>query len=776
MDQHEPPPHKEGHRSKGTSPHSTTLHILTATYGPSEGRRLLDGTLVDFSNRASFVPYTRDVRPFLAALVKSEQDHESEISKSEGPCFNVENKNNIALMDGRSMNTVFGDPCPGTTKILRVEYRLRDEFWIMDTDSVTTDSELIGVKDSSNGKKRLLRMTSRVYQSTFAEHDRVLLKRQDALFTLPDATQEEEDGMKDVTTTDNGQSECSFARQKEENYSVRLSNSTPNSSLSHVKSQSSASCGISLSRTNPTSNLFISTSPWRLARNISEITLPLILPYLAVRERAMCQLVCSSWREIVLERGIAVVVDVNDTGLFPKHNTFPHESSTNFGALSPFIPPSPSVESESHPSLQDSEQRDSSRALLRGLLTHSHSSLESLVLNDYLPLRPLLDLHPTLPYLRKLKRLDISRIPSITDDTLQLISTFIGTRLEVLYMKGLSQISNAGVVHLVRSCTNLRVLDVSYLHQLEDEVGIAIGNHLTKLEILHGRDNYRWTNASVDLITTNCKNLVQATFWGCIRLTHVHFSETDDKTSSSVNRNSNSLSDEMPLISSISYTNHSKIILLNLWGCHGLTNSSASLMSSLPHLRSLCVSECHKLSDAFVVGVAQSLPQLIHLQLRYLRRITDLSIDAIASRLIGLYSLDVSFCTKLTVGGLTKLLCERCDSLSELRIFSCRQLNLEGGSITSNGGSARIGIGGGRRLARALASVRQNGILSVLDARACDDQASMARDETFLQVMSDLGFEEELRGFFRRPALSSEAVRRQLNATFSCDIRSLGEV
>jgi hypothetical protein len=40
----------------------------------------------------------------------------------------------------------------------------------------------------------------------------------------------------------------------------------------------------------------------------------------------------------------------------------------------------------------------------------------------------------------------------------------------------------------VRTFTNLRVLHVSSLSQLEDEVEIAIGNHLTKLEVCHSRD------------------------------------------------------------------------------------------------------------------------------------------------------------------------------------------------------------------------------------------------------------------------------------------------
>ena len=138
-----------------------------------------------------------------------------------------------------------------------------------------------------------------------------------------------------------------------------------------------------------------------------------------------------------------------------------------------------------------------------------------------------MDLHPALPFLRKLQRLDISRIPTITDETLRLISTYVGPRLEVLYMKGLRQVTNDGIVYLVQSCCNLRVLDVSQVHQLDDEAGIVIGRYLTKLEVLHGKDNYKLTNRSVDLITRNCRNLVQVTLWGSIRLTHISFH--DDK-------------------------------------------------------------------------------------------------------------------------------------------------------------------------------------------------------------------------------------------------------
>ena len=173
---------------------------------------------------------------------------------------------------------------------------------------------------------------------------------------------------------------------------------------------------------------------------------------------------------------------------------------------------SPSVTLQNH---------HSPRSILKGLLNHSHSSLESLVLNDFTVLQPAIDLHQSLPNLRKLRRLDISRISSISDDTLNLVSSSIGKRLEVLYMKGLKNVTNTGIVHLFESCTNLRVLDISEVHQLNDEAGVAIGQHLTKLEVLHCKDNYKLTNSSVDIITKNCKNLVHRLHCGVTSILNI---------------------------------------------------------------------------------------------------------------------------------------------------------------------------------------------------------------------------------------------------------------
>jgi len=358
------------------------------------------------------------------------------------------------------------------------------------------------------------------------------------------------------------------------------------------------------------------------------------------------------------------------------------------------------------------------------------------------------------------------------------------------------------------------VLDVSQVNQLDDTAGVAIGTHLTKLEVFHSRDCHKMTNRSVDLITRNCCSLIQGTFWGCIRLTHVCFggsggdddddrrqeqqqqrcAENDDdaatamdggKIGNSTFQSATTTTATMPRLSP-SFTNirntstAKNLTLLNLWGCHNLTDAAALRMTNLTRLRSLCVSECHRLTDKFVTGVTESLNQLLHLQLRYLRRITDASLEYISHRMSGLYSLDVSFCTKLTVGGLARLLTEKCSSLSELRLYSCRQLDVEGGSLmmmnnggggggrNNNGGNnGHGGVGGGRRFVQALRSLRGRSILSLLDLRECQHHEPFARDDVFLDGMAGLGFDETLHGLFVRPARWNGEVMRQLVANLS---------
>ncbi len=688
-------------------------------------------------------------------------------------------RSSFPLMDGRPMNAVFGDPCPGTTKLLHVEYLFRD--YVYDDASVATSSvrnndvectagqvsaESQGIEGERTARRSRCRCTiSRTFTSTFREHERVVLKRQDPLFPL-----ESVDSGDDGNSSDASNPKPPLRQQMRDDRDTTQDDGHP-----VIQSVSSSTLPTTeLSKSSP-----LYKQQWKLAPTTSEITLPIILPFLTIRQRAKCQLVCSSWKDIVLEKGIAVVVDINDVGLFPKmaNNSSQPATASSISMAFPLFPNiTQNILSSSPRPLSSSTQQNyvdhqSSRSLLRGLLSHSHSSLEALVLNDFVSLQPELDLHPSLPYLRKLQRLDISRIPTITDETLRLVSAHIGRRLEVLYMKGLRLVTNDGIVHLVKSCYNIRVLDVSQVHQLDDNAGVAIGQYLTKLEVFHGKDNYKLTNRSVDLITRNCRNLVQVTLWGSIRLTHISFhdeefagddggaEETSNAAASFQSGSGTTVSAKLLPASDIR-PQPMKLILLNLWGCHNLTDAAAQHLTSLPHLRSLCVSECHRLTDRFIHGICQSLTRLLHLQLRYVRRITDSSLKSISQCMTWLYSLDVSFCTKLTIEGLSQLLIERC-SLSELRLYSCRNLNIEAINSGREAGGVPV-VSGGFQLVRALQSVRNASVLSFLDLRECQQHDSFSRDATWFKAMVELGFSETLHGLFIKQAFWNDEVRKQL--------------
>jgi hypothetical protein len=79
---------------------------------------------------------------------------------------------------------------------------------------------------------------------------------------------------------------------------------------------------------------------------------------------------------------------------------------------------------------------------------------------------------------------------------------------------------------------------------------------------------------SIDVITAQCKRLSQLTLWGCIKMRNLKFRM---------------------------FNGSDKLVILNLWGCYNLNDDVAASLGNMKHLSSLIVSECHRLTDRFVV-------------------------------------------------------------------------------------------------------------------------------------------------------------------------------
>mmetsp|Transcript_32850 Transcript_32850/g.75631 ORF Transcript_32850/g.75631 Transcript_32850/m.75631 type:complete len:174 (-) Transcript_32850:1808-2329(-) len=148
--------------------------------------------------------------------------------------------------------------------------------------------------------------------------------------------------------------------------------------------------------------------------------------------------------------------------------------------------------------------------------------------------------------------------------------------------------------------------------------------------------------------------------------------------------------------------------------------------------------------------LAQSVPRLNHLHLRYCKKITDDGVNAITNSMTNIYSLDLSFCTRITAAAILNMFELRQDSLTELRLQNCSQLDitpdrrrLDFPGILGDGQA-------GRTILNALRST--DTMLSTLDLRSCGGQPSPSigyRDEdVFVEGMHTLGFRQTLPGFF----------------------------
>ncbi len=446
----------------------------------------------------------------------------------------------FVLLDGtKSMNALFGDPCPGISKRLLVNYSVSE-----------------GPSQNNNNKYEQEENRGSMISMSFAEHEKVILRRHDL------SLHPKNEPLPQVVVAAAAAAATATSARDADNVTTTTTNNTTNNTITttitddkdtrqrrqllermtETTQERTDRSMQSLTLAVPGPSLSPAQQPkWQLPSSVSETVLPIVMPFLPVKERVQCQQVGHMWRKIIRDWGVATIIDRNDPA-FPWFN----------------------------------------RTVLRGLLQHSYHSLQSLFLSGLEDLQQS-DLHPAIPHLRKLRSLDISRCLQLDDSTLKLLSHHVSSTMEVLYMKGLRRVTDEGIISICTSCAKLRVIEISYI-PITDRAGAAIGHHLINLQALYMRDNYQLTNASIDVITERCEQLEQLTLWGCTPLRSLSFAEMNHGTLGTSNLSGGNL------------------VMLNLWGCHNLQNDTAHALEGMTNLRSLIVSECHRLSDEFLVG------------------------------------------------------------------------------------------------------------------------------------------------------------------------------
>ncbi len=156
------------------------------------------------------------------------------------------------------------------------------------------------------------------------------------------------------------------------------------------------------------------------------------------------------------------------------------------------------------------------------------------------------------------------------------------------------------------------------------------------------------------------------------------------------------------------------------------------------------------------------------MHLRYCKKITDAGVNAITHSMRRLYSLDLSFCSRITSAAIVNLMELRKDTLTELRLQNCPLLDTSSqvSHYSDPNGDLSSHSQAGRAMFNALRSVGSLSHLSILDLRNCgrhrNDNEGFPCDNAFAQGMLTLRFKQVVPDFYRRPTRPDQALYQDL--------------
>ncbi|XWS42358.1 hypothetical protein CRYUN_Cryun16bG0007700 [Craigia yunnanensis] len=246
-----------------------------------------------------------------------------------------------------------------------------------------------------------------------------------------------------------------------------------------------------------------------------------------------------------------------------------------------------------------------------------------------------------------LKYLDVSYL-KVTNESLHSIASLL--KLEVLGLMACPLIDDVGLQFIKRGCPLLKAIDVSRCEGVSSSGLISvIRGHCNILELNAG---YCLLELSTTLLhwIKNLKHLEM------IRIDGARISETSFEVIS---------------------TNCKSLVEIGLSKCVGVTNVGIlRLVSGCINLRILNLTCCHSITDAAISAIANSCRNLVCLKLETCNMITKKGLCQLGSFCLLLEEIDLTDCCGVNDKGLEYL--SRCSELSCLKLGLCTNISDKG--------------------------------------------------------------------------------------------------
>lgn len=301
-----------------------------------------------------------------------------------------------------------------------------------------------------------------------------------------------------------------------------------------------------------------------------------------------------------------------------------------------------------------------------------------------------------------LQHLDLTRCLNVGDKTLEKLAIYC-PNLKVLYLSACEEVSDAGILHLVRSkkgiCKRLRRLSLSKCRRITDASIVDVARQAGEsLKFLSLENCHLVSDLTVLSLAQYCPNLEELDLTSCERV-----GDFAIKNLMLGCRNIQSISlEELTNLTEegiCALTNAYRLKTLRLGYCKGVTNDCLqNISAACPDIINLDLSYCNNPNFTLdglqeVIGRWEELtvlnlrginsftnqsishPNLQTLNLSWCKYMQDEALEGIAIGCPRLSSIDLAWCSKVT-GSAVHRLAQRSQSLRTFNLRGCRVPNI----------------------------------------------------------------------------------------------------
>ncbi|ORY70935.1 uncharacterized protein BCR38DRAFT_330760 [Pseudomassariella vexata] len=311
--------------------------------------------------------------------------------------------------------------------------------------------------------------------------------------------------------------------------------------------------------------------------------------------------------------------------------------------------------------------------------------------------------NPTFAYTEFIKRLNLAALANGVNDG-SVMPLAVCTRVERLTLTNCKELTDSGLIALVRNSQNLLALDISQDIKITEHSIIAIAENCRRLQGLNVSGCKHISNDSMVILAESCKYIKRLKLNDCDQLSdnavvafanncpnileidlHSCHNVGNEPVTSLLAKGQSlrelrlancDLIDDSAFLSLPANKTYEHLRILDLTSCARLTDRAVEkIVEVAPRLRNLVLAKCGNITDAAVYSISRLGKNLHYVHLGHCRHITDDAVKRLVQLCNRIRYIDLGCCSHLTDESVTRL--ATLPKLKRIGLVKCAQITDE---------------------------------------------------------------------------------------------------